>query len=89
MYNVCNKMGKGVWHMSECPFLTTYENEVECFKECALYEWKENGGVCPFKNINEYKLQKLGDFEGLSLVEREIAYIKDSYLERQEDYIKL
>jgi hypothetical protein len=43
------------------------EEEVDCFKECALYKGVDNGGKCPFvelknckpfnnKNISEYDL---------------------------------
>jgi hypothetical protein len=89
MYNIFNILGRGVWHVAECPFLSTFENEIECFKECALYEWKENGGLCPFKNLSEFRLHKVSDFDDFSSVDRELSYLKDSYLERQDDYIKL
>lgn len=75
--------------MLECPFLSTFENEVECFKECSLYEWKENGGLCPFKNLTEFRLHKVSDFDEFPSVDMEISYLKDSYLERKDDFIKL
>lgn len=74
-------LGSGCVIMAECPFLSTYENEVECFKDCDLYEWKENGGVCPFKNLPDIKLQKLNDYEELEAADKDLIYIKDSYLE--------
>lgn len=74
--------------MTECPFLSTYENVVECFKECALYEWKDTGGVCPFKNLTEYKLRNIGDLEEFSSAEMGISYLKETYLQGQDDYIK-
>ncbi|GAA0739972.1 hypothetical protein [Clostridium oceanicum] len=37
----------------DCPFLSTLEESVECFKECALYKCDFNNGVCPFKAIQE------------------------------------
>ena len=42
--------------MLECPFLTTMEEEVECFKECDLHKWADNGGKCPFVELKEFKI---------------------------------
>ncbi|MFU0825236.1 hypothetical protein [Clostridium sp.] len=39
--------------MSRCPFLSTYESKVNCFKECAFYNYEDTNGVCPFKRIDE------------------------------------
>ncbi|ARC85134.1 hypothetical protein U732_3860 [Clostridium argentinense CDC 2741] len=41
--------------MSKCPLLTTFEEEVECFKECALYRWSENENKCPFAELKNFK----------------------------------
>ncbi|MGK0467954.1 MAG: hypothetical protein ACJAX4_003272 [Clostridium sp.] len=41
--------------MLQCPFLTTTEEEVECFKECSLYRWADNGGNCPFLELKVFK----------------------------------
>lgn len=41
--------------MSKCPFLTTIDEDVECFKECSLYKWVDNSGKCPFNQIKELK----------------------------------
>ncbi len=52
--------------MYKCPFLTTYEEEIECFKECALYNWKENESKCPFveaKYSNNIKIKSIYDYE--------------------------
>lgn len=52
--------------MTQCPFLTTIEEDVECFKECALYKWSENGGKCPFievKNFKPFKIKNLCDYD--------------------------
>lgn len=42
----------------ECPFLSTYEKEIECFKKCALYNYKGNGGICPFSNMSYVDLKQ-------------------------------
>jgi len=41
--------------MSKCPFLTTTEEDVSCFKECVLYKWPDNDGKCPFKMVKKIK----------------------------------
>lgn len=45
--------------MSKCPFLTTYEEEIECFKDCALYKWAENDNKCPFVELKNFKPIKI------------------------------
>ncbi|KYH35004.1 hypothetical protein CLTEP_09970 [Clostridium tepidiprofundi DSM 19306] len=41
--------------MDRCPFLSTQNEEVCCFKECVFYNCTEFDGVCPFKEINVTK----------------------------------
>ncbi|MEG1255640.1 hypothetical protein [Clostridium sp.] len=70
--------------MFKCTFLSTYDEYVECSKECTLYNWAENDNKCPFtelrskgkkvRNIYDYDLYK----EDKSLPVS-IAY-KDNYL---------
>lgn len=72
--------------MTECPFLSTYDNVVECFKECALYNYKENGGVCPFKSLNDYSTtEKYDDFIGDS-EKSSISFIKSAYCKKDQEY---
>lgn len=52
--------------MSQCPFLTTMEEEVECFKECALYKWGETDEKCPFvelKNFKPFTIKNIADYD--------------------------
>lgn len=35
--------------MKQCPFLSTGEEKVQCFKECAFFS--ENNDECPFENL--------------------------------------
>ena len=52
--------------MSQCPFLTTMEEEVDCFKECALYKWGENDEKCPFveiKNFKPFTIKNISDYD--------------------------
>ncbi len=37
--------------MEKCSFLSTYEEEVSCFKECPFYCNEENDSTCPFKSV--------------------------------------
>ncbi|MDF2502620.1 MAG: hypothetical protein K0R06_111 [Clostridium sp.] len=48
--------------MSQCPFLSTYDKEIECFENCAFYKLEETNGECPFKSItceSKYKLKRI------------------------------
>lgn len=51
--------------MAKCPFLTTEEEVVECFKDCALYKI-EGSNKCPFlevKNTHPIKVKNIYDFD--------------------------
>lgn len=61
--------------MPECPFLSTYESAVECYKECPLFSCKENGGKCPFKSLDFAKTNKFDDVE-LFEFENELELVK-------------
>lgn len=37
--------------MAKCIFLSTYEEPVDCFRDCPLYNWEENSNKCPFTEI--------------------------------------
>ncbi|MDU1413692.1 MAG: hypothetical protein E6929_12830 [Clostridium sp.] len=37
--------------MSKCSFLSTYDEYVECTKDCSLYNWPENNNKCPFTEL--------------------------------------
>ena len=60
----------------ECSFLSTYEEEVECFKKCALYNYKGNGGICPFSSIANIDIKPYVS-----------GYIKDCYVEKNQQYL--
>lgn len=71
--------------MAQCPFLSTALEKVECYKECVLYECKENGGVCPFSSIKEFKIKISGDilrsnyFSSSDEYESEISLLEEYY----------
>lgn len=73
--------------MGECAFLSTYDNKEECFKECVLYNLKENGGICPFKTLQVYKIKPIEEFDDVFLKERELDFIKDYYKEIKDEYM--
>jgi len=37
--------------MEKCSFLSTYEEEVSCFKGCPFYCNEESDSICPFKSV--------------------------------------
>lgn len=47
-------MEEGVF-VSRCPFLSTEKNNISCFEECALYDWQETEGMCPFKSMYDFR----------------------------------
>jgi hypothetical protein len=78
--------GEKVLILAECPFLSTYDNEIECFNDCALYNCKENGGVCPFKNLSEINVHKYDDDYSMDSFDNELGTIKESYYENKSEY---
>jgi len=57
--------------MEKCSFLSTYEEEVSCFKGCPFYCNEESDSICPFKSVtgkskhNIERLCKYYSLEGL------------------------
>lgn len=47
--------------MTPCSFLSTTDNDVECFCDCAFYNYEDNEGACPFKNLTGNRLGKIKD----------------------------
>ena len=45
--------------MSQCSFLSTAENKIDCFCECAFSNWEENSEGCPFKNLTGNRFSKV------------------------------
>lgn len=41
----------GVVIMVRCPFLSNHDESVECFENCAFYNFEDTKGECPFKSI--------------------------------------
>lgn len=67
--------------MVQCPFLSTAEGEVECFEECAFYNWMETSKEgCPFKSLKGYRVSKLDElYEYDFLVEASISATEEPY----------
>jgi hypothetical protein len=70
----------------ECPFLSTDEEEIECFKKCALYNYKGNGGICPFSNISHINTKTYEEDDSSSF-EKETGYLKNFYSQKEEQYL--
>lgn len=71
--------------MDRCPFLSSCDVEVECFKECAFYNY--NGGECPFKELDSYKHSIEEKFDEVSFDKSEFSFIKDYYDDAVEQYL--
>mgnify|MGYP001574071274 FL=1 len=78
-----NKIWKWSDEMLQCPFLTTMEEEVECFKECDLHKWSDNGGKCPFVELKDFKpfiIKNITDYDIFS--EDRNSQLKSLYKDR-------
>jgi len=53
--------------MPDCPFLSTFDNDVECYKECPLFNYKENGGRCPFTASEHDSLKKYLEYDTIKM----------------------
>lgn len=72
--------------MTECPFLSSYDDKVECFADCALFNYKDNNGLCPFKSLEAYNIEKMEYYDS-ALDDIDLKFIKSSYLERKNEYL--
>ncbi|MCM8711323.1 hypothetical protein M2651_09795 [Clostridium sp. SYSU_GA19001] len=74
--------------MSICSFLSIGGNEIDCFGDCAFYNWEENGGVCPFKNLKNNRasrLKELSEYDffgehGINIKEIDQYYMEKDYI---------
>ncbi|WP_125153846.1 hypothetical protein [Clostridium rectalis] len=73
--------------MCDCPFLSCGDKKVECFTDCALYNFKENEGVCPFKTLQEQKLERMEEFDEFDTEYKDLNFIKNYYLEMKKEYL--
>lgn len=73
--------------MTECPFLSTYDNSIECFNECALYNYKATGNTCPFQNLNEYLMEKVDYKNEIEAVQKDLMFTKEYYVEFHNQHL--
>lgn len=55
--------------MLQCPFLTTIEEEIDCFKECSLFKGVDSDGKCPFvefKNTKPFNIKDSSDYDSFN-----------------------
>jgi hypothetical protein len=78
---------RGWMVMTECPFLSNYDSSIECFKECALYNYKATGGVCPFQNFNDYGIEKIAYKNIVESIQKDLLFPEDSYVEVHNHYL--
>lgn len=74
--------------MALCSFLSNAESKVDCFNECAFYNWEENAGVCPFKNLTGNRFLKVKDIFSYDVFGEDTVGVKgiDQYY-RDKEYI--
>jgi hypothetical protein len=53
------------------------DNKIDCFCECAFYNWEDNGGVCPFRNLTGNRFSKLKDLFPYDLFGEDRVNIKE------------
>ncbi|GEM_PF-366400 len=70
--------------MSKCVFLSTYDEYVECSKDCTLYNWVENDNKCPFTELRS-KGSKVKHIYEFDMYNQE-KYKEDTY--KEEDKYK-
>ncbi|OPJ61167.1 hypothetical protein [Clostridium oryzae] len=73
--------------MSNCPFLSTEDEKINCFNECGFHEYEKDGGCCPFrkaKNSKDINVKEIITFdldysreEDKKFIER--IYVKNYY----------
>jgi len=45
------------------------DEEIDCFKECALHKWTSNGGKCPFAELENFKaitFKEISDYDSFN-----------------------
>ncbi|MFL0252284.1 hypothetical protein ACJDT4_17865 [Clostridium neuense] len=57
--------------MDDCPFLTTSDERVECFKECVFFKEKNNHNLCPFKRAEANKSNATALYEYVTMKDDE------------------
>jgi hypothetical protein len=72
--------------MSLCSFLSSGESKISCFNDCVFYNWEENTGVCPFKNVTGNRFSKVKDLFSYDMFEEDTVSIKgiDQYYKEKE-----
>lgn len=48
--------------MNQCPFLSSVEEKIPCFKECAFYEYETISEGCPFRKVKGHKSLNIKEF---------------------------
>lgn len=72
--------------MSQCSFLSSTENDIECFCDCAFNNWGDNEGVCPFKSLTGNRLGKIRDLLKFDFFQDENADDEDPIIKEIDEY---
>lgn len=84
LYNIYMYYKERMVNMQLCPFLSNEDSKVQCFKECEFYNYQDNGGKCPFKDLNTYGMNTTGTFPYINTYEDDfnkvdISIVKEYY----------
>lgn len=71
--------------MSQCSFLSTRGEKVECFKTCAFYKCEETNGECPFNDLTGYRKGNVKNlYDNYYIDEEDDNFMFEGELERVE-----
>lgn len=68
--------------MEKCPFLSTVNEKVNCYKECPLYTYELNDEGCPFKKA---ALSQKISIKDIDLY----GYEKENDIEDEDSYVDI
>ncbi|MDT8715206.1 hypothetical protein IAI10_00730 [Clostridium sp. 19966] len=53
--------------MSLCPFLSTSDEKINCYKECPFYHYEEDSEGCPFRKSKAKSTINMKEIAGFDL----------------------
>jgi hypothetical protein len=71
--------------LSQCPFLSSIEEKIQCFAECSFYEYEGRGEGCPFKKIKTGKSFNIKELLSLDVDRKVNDY--DAEFDFSEEFI--
>ncbi|MBE6064097.1 hypothetical protein [Clostridium cochlearium] len=72
--------------MEICPFLSSKNHCIECFKECPIHECKDRYGNCPFKTLEMFKSEIENNYDRVNPDFKGFDFLKEYYYQVNESY---